>query len=146
MKIYDKDMYHKEQNIKSIIFIIVVFLLGFFAGIMVNRLEENQQEKQQIENKIERNIERQAKNLAKNLAKNKSKSSLKNKHYAAGNTGDSYEVIRKLRSNSASLYDYLEYALNDTDRDRLKKMIDMYYISRFRGDTLTNSEVESLVK
>ena len=96
--------------------------------------------------KIERNIERQAKNLAKNLAKNKSKSSLKNKHYAAGNTGDSYEVIRKLRSNSASLYDYLEYALNDTDRDRLKKMIDMYYISRFRGDTLTNSEVESLVK
>ncbi len=32
MKIYDKEMYNKEQNMKNIILIIVVFLLGFFTG------------------------------------------------------------------------------------------------------------------
>ena len=36
MKIYDKEMYKKEQSIKSIILVIVVFMLGFFTGYIAN--------------------------------------------------------------------------------------------------------------
>lgn len=38
MKIYDKEMYNKEQNMKSLILIIVVFLLGFFTGYIANNV------------------------------------------------------------------------------------------------------------
>lgn len=57
MKIYDKEMYNKEQNIKSIVLIIVVFLLGFFTGYIANNITTVQEgannlayETNQIEN------------------------------------------------------------------------------------------------
>lgn len=44
MKIYDKEMYNKEKNMKTIVLIIVVFLLGFFTGYIVNDLKGNDKE------------------------------------------------------------------------------------------------------
>ena len=34
MKVYDKEIYNKQESIKTIVVGIVVFLLGFFAGYM----------------------------------------------------------------------------------------------------------------
>ena len=42
MKIYDKEIYSREQTIKSVVLVIVVFLLGFFTGFIVNRPTEKQ--------------------------------------------------------------------------------------------------------
>ncbi len=58
MKIYDKEIYKKEQNIKSIVLVIVVFLLGFFTGFVVNnpskKVEQNQVENNTvIENTVQ---------------------------------------------------------------------------------------------
>ncbi len=39
MKIYDKEIYNKEQNMKTIILILVVFLLGFFTGYAINNMK-----------------------------------------------------------------------------------------------------------
>lgn len=36
MKVYDKEIYQKQQSITTTIIIIVVFLLGFFAGYVAN--------------------------------------------------------------------------------------------------------------
>ena len=36
MKVYDKEIYQKQESIKYTIIIIVVFLLGFFAGFIAN--------------------------------------------------------------------------------------------------------------
>ncbi|MCI8411046.1 MAG: hypothetical protein HFJ40_01075 [Clostridia bacterium] len=44
MKIYDKEMYNKEKNMKTIVLIIVVFLLGFFTGYIVNDLKQSNNE------------------------------------------------------------------------------------------------------
>ena len=44
MKVYDKEIYQKQESIKYTIIIIVVFLLGFFAGFMASSLA-NQKEK-----------------------------------------------------------------------------------------------------
>ena len=35
MKIYDKEIYKRDESLKSVILIIVVFLLGFFTGFLV---------------------------------------------------------------------------------------------------------------
>ena len=43
MKVYDKEIYNKQESIKTIIIFIVVFLLGFFAGYMAHSLNENHQ-------------------------------------------------------------------------------------------------------
>ncbi len=48
MKIYDKDMYHKEQNIKSIIFIIVVWFV-FHTTIISDK---NPERLKKLEKKI----------------------------------------------------------------------------------------------
>lgn len=32
MKVYDKEMYNKQESLKTTVIFIVVFLLGFFAG------------------------------------------------------------------------------------------------------------------
>lgn len=37
MKIYDKEIYNREQTIKSVVLVIIVFLLGFFTGFVVNK-------------------------------------------------------------------------------------------------------------
>lgn len=36
MKVYDKDIYAKQESIKFTILIIIVFLVGFFAGYLAN--------------------------------------------------------------------------------------------------------------
>ena len=59
---------------------------------------------------------------------------------------ESEDEVKALNKADASLYDYLEYLEEEADRDRLKKMIDMYYISRFRGDELTDQDVRSVIK
>lgn len=41
MKVYDKDMYNKQESIKTIIIFIVVFLLGFFAGYMSHSFNDS---------------------------------------------------------------------------------------------------------
>lgn len=40
MKVYDKEMYNKQESLRTIVIIIVVFLLGFFAGYMANSFSE----------------------------------------------------------------------------------------------------------
>jgi len=41
MKVYDKDMYNKQESMKTIIIFIVVFLLGFFAGYMSHSFNDS---------------------------------------------------------------------------------------------------------
>ncbi|MGN1270581.1 MAG: hypothetical protein ACI4UX_01100 [Clostridia bacterium] len=36
MKVYDKEIYQKQESIKYTVIIIVVFLLGFVAGYLAN--------------------------------------------------------------------------------------------------------------
>lgn len=36
MKVYDKEIYEKQESIKFTLLIIIVFLVGFFAGYMAN--------------------------------------------------------------------------------------------------------------
>lgn len=36
MKVYDKEIYQKQESMKYTIIIIAVFLLGFFVGYLVN--------------------------------------------------------------------------------------------------------------
>ena len=36
MKVYDKEIYEKQESIKFVLLIIVVFLVGFFAGYLAN--------------------------------------------------------------------------------------------------------------
>ena len=43
MKIYDKEMYQKEQWIKSVILVIGIFILGFIVGYFVHNFEKQEQ-------------------------------------------------------------------------------------------------------
>lgn len=36
MKVYDKEIYEKQESIKFTLLIVVVFLVGFFAGYFAN--------------------------------------------------------------------------------------------------------------
>lgn len=36
MKVYDKEIYEKQESIKYTLLIIIVFLVGFFAGYLAN--------------------------------------------------------------------------------------------------------------
>lgn len=38
MKIYDKEMYKKQESFRNYAIIIIVFLIGFFAGYMAHSL------------------------------------------------------------------------------------------------------------
>jgi uncharacterized membrane protein YbjE (DUF340 family) len=40
MKVYDKEMYNKQESIRTVIIFIIVFLLGFFAGYMAHSFNE----------------------------------------------------------------------------------------------------------
>ena len=42
MKIYDKEMYKKEQWIKSILLVIGIFILGFVVGYFVHNFEKQE--------------------------------------------------------------------------------------------------------
>lgn len=41
MKVYDKEIYNKQESLRTIVIFIVVFLLGFFAGYMAHSLNNN---------------------------------------------------------------------------------------------------------
>lgn len=41
MKIYDKEMYHKQEEIRNVIIIIVAFLVGFFVGYIANSFSQD---------------------------------------------------------------------------------------------------------
>ena len=42
MKIYDKEMYQKEQWIKSVLLVVGVFVLGFIVGYFVHNFENQE--------------------------------------------------------------------------------------------------------
>ena len=42
MKVYDREIYSKQESLRAIVVIIVVFLLGFFAGYMARSFNETQ--------------------------------------------------------------------------------------------------------
>lgn len=54
MKVYDKEIYEKQESIKFTLLIIIVFLVGFFAGFLANSFtvqkEVNTNKTMQIEN------------------------------------------------------------------------------------------------
>ena len=41
MKVYDKEIYEKQESIKFALLIIVVFLVGFFAGYLASSFSSN---------------------------------------------------------------------------------------------------------
>ncbi len=51
MKIYDKEMYQKEQWIKSVLLVVGIFILGFIVGYFVHSFE-----KQETINTLEQNV------------------------------------------------------------------------------------------
>lgn len=53
MKIYDKEMYQKEQWIKTVLIIALVFIVGFIVGYVAHNFE-----KQETVNNLEQNIYR----------------------------------------------------------------------------------------
>lgn len=61
MKIYDKEMYARNENIKGIILVIVCFLLGYITGcIAINEeLKEQNIEKQEHIVELEKMVEEQ---------------------------------------------------------------------------------------
>lgn len=59
MKVYDKEMYNKQESLKTTIIFILVFLLGFFAGYITSAFtietakeEKNNSNNYVIDNKI----------------------------------------------------------------------------------------------
>lgn len=61
MKIYDKEMYARNENIKGIILVIVCFLLGYITGCMsINEeLKKQNIEKQEHIVELEKMVEEQ---------------------------------------------------------------------------------------
>ena len=51
MKIYDKEMYQKEQWIKSVLLVVGIFILGFIVGYFVHSFE-----KQETINALEQSV------------------------------------------------------------------------------------------
>ncbi len=45
MKVYDKEIYQKQESIKNTAIIILVFLLGFAAGFIANSFANNTENK-----------------------------------------------------------------------------------------------------
>ena len=43
MKVYDKEMYNKQESIKTTVVMIIVFLIGFVAGYMANSFSSTNQ-------------------------------------------------------------------------------------------------------
>lgn len=44
MKVYDKEIYSKQESIRTIIVIVVVFLVGFFSGYIAKSFNETHQQ------------------------------------------------------------------------------------------------------
>ena len=43
MKVYDKEIYSKQESIKTVVIFILVFLLGFFAGYIAHSVNETRE-------------------------------------------------------------------------------------------------------
>ena len=43
MKVYDKEMYNKQESLKTTVVIILVFLIGFIAGYLANSFNTSNQ-------------------------------------------------------------------------------------------------------
>ena len=54
MKVYDKEIYQKQESIKYTVIIIIVFLLGFVAGYFASSFSNNLEPKTNNEIKIEK--------------------------------------------------------------------------------------------
>lgn len=61
MKIYDKEMYSRNENIKSALVVIIAFILGFAVGCMAinEELEKQNAEKQEHIVELEKIVEQQ---------------------------------------------------------------------------------------
>lgn len=44
MKVYDKEIYEKQESIKFTLLVIIVFLVGFFAGYIASSFTSSQKE------------------------------------------------------------------------------------------------------
>ena len=53
MKVYDKEIYEKQESIKFTLLIIVVFLVGFFAGYIASSFTTPKDDSQEKNIKIE---------------------------------------------------------------------------------------------
>jgi len=56
MKVYDKEIYEKQESIKFTLLIIVVFLVGFFAGYFANSFTSTKSLENNNNNIIVQNI------------------------------------------------------------------------------------------
>lgn len=52
MKIYDKEIYKREQTIRSMVIVIVAFMLGFLTGYFTMNLEKQDREVKQENNAV----------------------------------------------------------------------------------------------
>ncbi len=52
MKVYDKEIYEKQESMKFTLLIIVVFLVGFFAGYLACSFTSSKPAENQKENNI----------------------------------------------------------------------------------------------
>lgn len=50
MKVYDKEIYNKQENIRMTIILVIVFLIGFFAGYYAHSLKNSEKNNQEETN------------------------------------------------------------------------------------------------
>ena len=56
MKVYDKEIYEKQESIKYTLLIIIVFLVGFFAGYLASSFTSTKVVEDNTNNIIMENI------------------------------------------------------------------------------------------
>lgn len=56
MKVYDKEIYERQESIKFTLLIIIVFLVGFFAGYIANSFTSTKSAESKNNNIIIENI------------------------------------------------------------------------------------------
>ena len=54
MKVYDKEIYEKQESIKFTTLIIIAFLVGFFAGYLANSFSTPKEESKNTTVQIEK--------------------------------------------------------------------------------------------
>lgn len=55
MKVYDKEMYNKQESIKTTAVMVLVFLIGFVAGYLANSFSTSNQNINENQTKIVEN-------------------------------------------------------------------------------------------
>ena len=54
VKVYDKEIYNRQESIKTTVIIIIVFLIGFVAGYLANSF--NNANTSNVENEIDKSV------------------------------------------------------------------------------------------